>query len=105
MPKIWLANVEEVFLPRHPDDDWTLIPKTDAMAPRFLFYAEPGDVMLLSCEVPRSFVRYVAQMNGFHHEPLRVMAPACPVSPYSLVESVLDDHQLMDALRKLICIG
>ncbi len=105
MPKIWLANVEEVFLPRHPDDDWTLIPKTDAMAPRFLLYAEPGDVMLLSCEVPRSFVRYVAQVNGFHHEPLRVMAPACPVSPYSLVDSVLDDPQLMEALRKLICIG
>ncbi|MBI4859144.1 MAG: hypothetical protein HY815_02565 [Candidatus Riflebacteria bacterium] len=104
MPRIWLGNVEEVFVPRGPGDDRILESKGSTLAPRLLLYAEPGDAFVLSCGVAPEFGRYVQEIAGLD-EPPRVLFPSRLTSPYYLVDSTLEDRRLMDELGALVAGG
>ncbi|MFZ2960159.1 MAG: hypothetical protein WA705_25030 [Candidatus Ozemobacteraceae bacterium] len=103
MPRFWLANVEEVFHPRHPDDDLGLLTKIDSTGPRFLFYGKPGDVLILSCPVEEAFLTYVSQLIGAgNQDRLRVVFPSRRPTPWFLADAVREDVALMAELRRII---
>jgi hypothetical protein len=105
MPRLWLANVDEVWSPRTSERDAHVFDKVSAMTARFLFCLQSGDALLLPSEVPADFLRFVSGVQGFRAGETQVFHPAIRSKPYYLVNSTLADASLMQQLKNLVTGG
>lgn len=109
MNRLWLANVEDAFSPRTIEDDAVLLPRIVAMAPRFLLHAAPGDAVVVPAEVPGDWIDTVSRIIGCQRR-LPVFSAPVPERivegrPYSLIEAIRHDRDLLGRLEGLITQG
>ncbi|HOY67145.1 MAG TPA: hypothetical protein PLP29_09660 [Candidatus Ozemobacteraceae bacterium] len=100
MPKLWFANIEEVFLDADTDEQGSLATKVSVWTPRFLFHAAPGDAVIVGNAVDQRFIAYASAVSGFTST-LPVLFPTAEPRPFLLAEAVLADRRLLDAAREL----
>jgi hypothetical protein len=105
MPKLWLANIDEAFSPRCPDEDELVFGKSACVTPRFLYCLQKGDALVLPAPVPVDFLSYVCRLLGFSRQDISVFYPQTSSSPYYLVDSTLADKSLVAQLSVLVSRG
>jgi len=100
MPKLWFANIEEVFGDAGSADSADLMTKVGVWTPRFLFHASPGDAVIVGNPVDPRFIAYAATVSGFKST-LPVMHPKVQPRPFLLADAVLMDTALIEEARHL----
>lgn len=86
MPRLFLANAEEVLPPEDPGYEDFVARRTMRMFPRFLLGLEPGDLLVAPTAIPADFTRYASGLLGLPGDPtLRVRHRSLP---YSLAGSL-----------------
>lgn len=103
MPKLWFANIEEVFGESFQADAGDLMSKVSVWTPRFLFHATPGDAVIVGNEVDPRFVAYAADVSGFTST-LPVLFPSITPRPFLLADAFMADIALVEKARDL-CRG
>lgn len=100
MPKLWFANIEEVFSETTGEGCGALMTKVGVWTPRFLFHAAPGDAVIVSNPVDPRFIAYAAAVSGFKST-LPVLCPNVEPRPFLLADAVLADSTLLEEARNL----
>jgi hypothetical protein len=104
MPKLWLANIEEVFGGHTPAHLELMRSKVNAMAPRNLFHADPGDALIVSRPISETFNRFVARLYDDAAPPFIVFHPDGPLTgPLALM--CRNDARLLTDMRNLVSRG
>lgn len=100
MPRLWVANAEEAL----PGDDLFyeqfFAAKTMRMFPRFLLCLKPGDCLVVPAPIPEDFANYIARLLRLGDPEGLLLRVKTLSSPYTLVESILQDEQVVDAIRE-----
>jgi hypothetical protein len=105
MPRLWLANAEEVLPEADPFYDEFVRTRTMRMFPRFLLALQPGDCLLASLPIPRDYAEYVAGLLDLG-DPGRLSLEVCGRAvPYSLVEGLLADPEALAGIRERTAQG
>lgn len=100
MPKLWFANIEEVFGESFKAESNDLMTKVGVWTPRFLFHAAPGDAVIVGNAVDPRFIAYAAAVSDFKST-LPVLFPSVEPRPFLLADAVMADSGLVDKARNL----
>ena len=96
MPKkLWLPNVEEVLPENDVNYETVFVPKTFELFPRFLHCLAQGDAIVSPQPLDRDFCSYVAGLSGLGETKKWLLELEAHSRPYSLVDSILADKEIM----------
>jgi len=100
MPRLWLANAEEVLPEADPFYDEFVRTRTMRMFPRFLLALEPGDFLVAPLPIPRDYAEYVARLLDLGDPGRLSLEVRGRTAPYSLVEGLLADPGALAEVRE-----
>lgn len=100
MPRLWLANAEEVLPEADPFYDEFVRTRTMRMFPRFLLALERGDFLVAPLPIPRDYTGYVARLLDLGDPGRLTLEVRARTSPYSLVEGLLADPGALAEIRE-----
>mgnify|MGYP000856165438 CR=1 FL=1 len=100
MPRLWLANAEEVLPEADPFYDEFVRTRTMRMFPRFLLALDPGDLLVAPLPIPRDYTEYVARLLGLGDPGRLALEVRGRTAPYSLVEALLADPEALAEVRE-----
>lgn len=99
MPRLWVANAEEAL----PEDDVfydkNFATKTMRIFPRFLLCLRPGDCLVVPTPIQQDFAAYISGLLGLGAPERITLRIGRLSSPYSMVDSILEDPDAMRAMK------
>lgn len=101
MPKLWIFNIDEVVPVNDPSYSSVFVPKIMEIFPRFFLSLSPGDKIITPVLPDDIFIDYVSKILNLGNKKEWIFKLNNITSPYSLVDSILNDMQVMDDIKKL----
>ncbi len=105
MPRLWLANAEEVLPEADPFFEEFVRTRTMRMFPRFLLALQPGDCLVAPLAIPRDHAEYVAGLLELGDPGRLSLEVRGRAVPYSLVEGLLADPEALAGIRERTAQG